>query len=491
MEYIILLTFLLPLVLGVVLYFAKIKNRNLKNVIIALSIGIVLALNILLAFFDGSFNLFNLSSDLNVGFMLDGLGSFFAIAISLVWFLVTIYSFEYMKHENNEDKFYCFFFLSFASLMGMCYSRNLMTVYIFFELITLCSFPLVMHSKTKESISAAMKYLYYSIGGAFLALIGLFYLINYSNNGDFTYGGIIDFTQYSKEWLTHVVIFLGVLGFGAKAGMFPLQSWLPTAHPVAPSNASSVLSGIITKAGVFVIIRIIYYVVGPTYLVGTWVQYTLVILALITILMGSGVAWACQNFKKRLAYSTVSQVSYILLGIFMMNETALVGSLLHVLAHMGIKVALFLTAGAILYKTHKRNVSDLEGIGKVMPIVMVCFSLASLGLVGVPPLGGFYSKWFLATGALESSLGALSYVACAILLASAILTAAYLLPIMIKGFFVGGNEHGAHGAAKDLPTYVKNEPNKFMTIPLISLIVIVFLVGIFSGYIQDYILMML
>lgn len=475
MEYLILLTFLLPLILGISLYFTKIKNRNLKNVIIACFISFVVVLNIVLAFFNGKFNLFNITPDLNVGFMIDKLGSFFAIAISVVWLMVTIYSFEYMKHEQNENKFYCYFFLSFASLMGMCYSRNLVTVYIFFELITLCSFPLVMHNKTKESVNASMKYLFYSIGGAFLALIGLFYLINYSHNGDFTYGGIIDFTG-TNENLMHLVIFLGVLGFGAKAGMFPLQSWLPTAHPVAPSNASSVLSGIITKAGVFVIIRIIYYVVGTTYLVNSWVQITLIILSLITILLGSGIAWACKNFKKRLAYSTVSQVSYILLGIFMMNEIALVGSLLHVLAHMGIKVTLFLTAGAILYKTHKKEVEEYEGIGKVMPIVMICYSLASLGLVGVPPLGGFYSKWFIAVGSLETSLGVLKYIACIILLISAILTAAYLLPIMIKGFFVGDK------------VIEKAEPNKLMTIPMILLVIGVFLVGIFSGYISDYIL---
>lgn len=475
MVYLVLLTVLLPLVLGITLYFSKIENRNLKNFIIGINIGLVVILNIVLAFFSGKFNLFSLTPELNIGFMIDKLGSFFAIAISIVWLLVTIYSFEYMKHEEKEDKFYCFFFMSFASLMGMCYARNLATIYVFFELITLCSFPLVMHSRSKESINAAMKYLFYSIGGAFLALIGLFYLINYSNNGDFTYGGIIDFEGLDYN-LLNVVIFLGVLGFGAKAGMFPLQSWLPTAHPVAPSNASSVLSGVITKAGVFVIIRIIYYVVGTNFLKGSWVQIVLVILALITIILGSGLAWACKNLKKRLAYSTVSQVSYILLGIFIMNEVALVGSLLHVLVHMGIKVTLFLTAGAILYKTHKREVIELEGIGKVMPIVMVCYGLASLGLVGVPPLGGFYSKWFLATGALEEGLGALGYIACIVLLISAILTAAYLLPIMIKGFFVGDK------------IVEKNEPNKYITIPIVILMVGVFLVGIFSGYIQDYIL---
>ena len=162
MMYLILLTVLLPLVLGVYLYFGKIENRNLKNIIIASIVGVVAVINILLTFFKGEFNLFKFTESLQVGFMIDGLGSFFSIAISIIWLLVTIYSFEYMKHEENEDKFYCFYLLTFASLMGMCYARNLISAYVFFELVSLCSFPLVMHSKTKESIKAAMKYLFYS-----------------------------------------------------------------------------------------------------------------------------------------------------------------------------------------------------------------------------------------------------------------------------------------------------------------------------------------
>ena len=475
MMYLILLTVLLPLVLGVYLYFGKIENRNLKNIIIASIVGIVAVINILLTFFKGEFNLFKFTESLQVGFMIDGLGSFFSIAISIIWLLVTIYSFEYMKHEENEDKFYCFYLLTFASLMGMCYARNLISAYVFFELVSLCSFPLVMHSKTKESIKAAMKYLFYSLGGAFVALIGVVMLIVKLGANDFsfdvfTYKGTLGDTIYYS-----VALFLCVIGFGAKAGMFPLQSWLPTAHPVAPSNASALLSGVITKAGVFLIIRTLYFVVSPSVIEGTIFHYVLIILALITIILGSSMAWSCKDIKKRLAYSSVSQISYILLGLFMFNETALVGSLIHVLAHMCIKVTLFLVAGAMIYKTHKRNVDDLNGIGKAMPIVMVCFSIASLGLVGVPPLSGFYSKWFIASGALETSIGALKYIACAVLLVSAILTAAYLLPIMIKGFFT-----------KDVEV-IKVEPNKLMTIPLIILVSLVFLVGMFSGYIVDFI----
>ena len=481
MMYLILLTVLLPLVLGVYLYFGKIENRNLKNVIIASVVGLVAVINILLTFFKGEFNLFKFTESLQVGFMIDGLGSFFSIAISIIWLIVTIYSFEYMKHEENENKFYCFYLLTFASLMGMCYARNLISAYVFFELVSLCSFPLVMHSKTKESIKAAMKYLFYSLGGAFVALIGVVMLSFPYGILDFNYGGYIHYGPACCSCLGSVpyhsiATFLCVIGFGAKAGMFPLQSWLPTAHPVAPSNASALLSGVITKAGVFLIIRTLYFVASPSVIDGTIYHYVLIILALITIILGSSMAWSCKDIKKRLAYSSVSQISYILLGLFMFNTTALAGSLIHVLAHMCIKVTLFLVAGAMIYKTHKRNVDDLNGIGKAMPIVMVCFSIASLGLVGVPPLSGFYSKWFIASGTLETSIGALKYIACAVLLVSAILTAAYLLPIMIKGFFT-----------KDVEV-IKVEPNKLMTIPLIILVSLVFLVGMFSGYIIEYVL---
>lgn len=472
--YLILLTILLPLLLGVYLYFRKIDNRNLKNTIIASIVGIVVVINILLIFFKGKFNLFGFTETLKIGFMIDGLSSFFSIAISVVWLLVTIYSFEYMKHEENENKFYSFYLLTFASLMGMCYARNLISAYLFFELVSLCSFPLVMHSKTKESIKAAMKYLFYSLGGAFVALIGVVMLSVKLGVNDFSFVGLTNQTVTDTLYYS-IAIFLCVIGFGAKAGMFPLQSWLPTAHPVAPSNASALLSGVITKAGVFLIIRTLYYVVSLSVIEGTILHYSLVILALITIVLGSAMAWSCKDIKKRLAYSSVSQISYILLGLFMFNETALAGSLIHVLAHMCIKVTLFLVAGAMIYKTHKRNVDELIGIGKIMPIVMVCFSVASLGLVGVPPLSGFYSKWFIATGALEASIGVLKYISCVVLLISAILTAAYLLPIMIKGFFVKNEE------------VIKNEPNKLMTLPLIVLVSLVFLVGMFSGYIVDFI----
>jgi multicomponent Na+:H+ antiporter subunit D len=227
------------------------------------------------------------------------------------------------------------------------------------------------------------------------------------------------------------------MGFGAKAGLFPLHAWLPAAHPVAPSPASAVLSGVITKAGVFCIIRVIYFQFGADFLRDTWVQRSWIAVALLTILMGSLMAFREKQLKTRLAYSTVSQVSYVLLGLFFLNEAAFAGALLHVLYHSVLKDGLFLSAGNILYQTHLEYVGDLKGLGRQMPLTLSCFAIFSLGLTGIPPFAGFLSKWELATGALSSGLLPYAWLAPAVLLISAMLTAGYLFPIVIHGFFPG------------------------------------------------------
>ena len=263
------------------------------------------------------------------------------------------------------------------------------------------------------------------------------------------------------ETLLLGVAFAVILGFGAKAGLFPLHAWLPTAHPVAPAPASAVLSGVITKAGVIAIIRVIYYQFGAAFLRGTWMQTALLCPALVTIFMGSSMAYREKILKKRLAFSTVSQVSYILFGLFLMNTTAMTGSLLHVLCHSVVKDGLFLCAGAIIYKTGKTDVKELTGIGKEMPVVLWCFTLCALALIGIPPMCGFMSKWYLALGSLSSSIPVISWLGPVILLISALLTAAYLLPITIRGFFPGEDYNYS--------ALVKKEPNAWMLLPLILL----------------------
>lgn len=274
--------------------------------------------------------------------------------------------------------------------------------------------------------------------------------------------------------MTLIALMLIIIGFGTKAGMFPMHGWLPTAHPVAPAPASAVLSGIITKSGVLAIIRVVFYTVGADVLRGTWVQYTWMTLALITVFMGSMMAYKEQVLKKRLAYSTVSQVSYILFGLSVLNETGLVGALSHFVFHSVVKNCLFLAAGVIIYKTGKKTVKELTGIGKEMPITMWCFTLVSITLVGIPPTSGFISKWYLAMGAFESEASIFApWFGPAVLLVSAMLTAGYLLPISIQAFFPG--------EGFDYKKLVKKEPCLLMTVPLLLFTAAAVLFGIFPG----------
>ena len=477
MNILILLPILLALISAFVVYF--IKDRKYKNITLFALLSLVLVLSVVNCFVDTSIlTLVNITRTLSISFKIDGISKLFSVAISFVWLLVTIYTFEYIKHENNENRFYTFSSLTLATLLALTYSANLVTMYLSFEMVTLLSMPLVLHSLTKESIAAAKKYLYYSIGGAFLALFGIFVLEYYSNSSMFSsYGGLDVFKNFTgNKTLIHVAILSLIIGFAAKGGMFPLHGWLPVAHPVAPSPASALLSGVITKAGVIAIIRVIFYVVGPEFIASTWVQYVFIGLTLFTIFMGSLLASIEKVFKKRLAYSSVSQISYVLVGLALLNDVAFIGALLHVVAHMLIKVCLFLFAGEGIYKFHFNKVSELKGIGKIMPISSWCYTIASLGLIGIPLTAGFTSKWYLASGAISSSLGFLSWLVPVVLLVSAILTAGYLLPITFNGFFVGEEK------------FEKNEASKLMYIPMIILALLIIVVGVFNQPLIDLIM---
>ena len=271
-----------------------------------------------------------------------------------------------------------------------------------------------------------------------MGLCFIFFYARYSLTLNFVPGGALDGAAVrGHETLMQVVTFLGIVGFGAKAGLYPLHGWLPTAHPAAPAPASAILSGIIAKAGVLAIVRVLYYAVGADFLRGTWVQTALLALALLTVLMGSMMAYREKLLKKRLAYSSVSQISYILVGLFVMTAESVSGALMHVLFHACIKICLFLCAGSFIAVAGKHRVDELRGIGRAMPKTLWGFTLASLALIGIPPASGFVSKWYLAMGALDSGLAVFSWLVPVVLLISALLTAGYLLPISIAGFFPG------------------------------------------------------
>ncbi len=467
---------------------------------------------------DKEVTLFYLMKDIPIYFHIDALGRLFVTFVSIVWVCVGFYSFVYMEHEGEEKRFYGFFLLLYAVLISLDFAGNLVTMYLFYELMTLTSMPLVLHNGSREAIMASLKYLFYSMCGAYAGLFGIFYLYKYCDTLAFTAGGSLNLTAAAgQEGILLIAVMAMLIGFGAKAGMFPLHAWLPTAHPVAPSPASAALSSIIVKAGVLAIIRVVYYMVGADFIRGTWVQSAWMTLTLITVFMGSLLAFREPVFKKRLAYSTVSQVSYILFGLSALQPQAMSGALLHVVFHAFIKSTLFLTAGIFIFKCGKTRVSELRGIGKQMPVTLWCYTFASLALIGIPPTSGFISKWHLAQGALSADIGVFRYLGPVVLLVSALLTAGYLLPVTINGFLpgedwkpdevpVGHGEaaasaetaenagHAETAAAAENAGHAENaaavpslEPARGMLIPLIVLACLAVILGIIPNPLLNYV----
>lgn len=467
---------LLPILAGLFLLFFqdRIKNRRMKCIGIFLVMAVTSALAVKLMFVgDYEIVLWSLTDTLDILARMDHVTRLFAGMTVAAWTLCGVFAFEYMKHEEHEDRYFGFYLIVMGVLVALDHAGNLVTLYLFFELMTLTSLPLVLHNLSHEAVMAGLKYLFYSVAGAFMALFGIFYLCAHGAGGVFREGGyILAMDSYTgSQGMTLVVLMLTIVGFGTKAGMFPMHGWLPAAHPVAPAPASSVLSGIITKSGVLAIIRVIFYVAGADVIRGTWVQYAWMTLALITVFMGSMMAYKEQVLKKRLAYSTVSQVSYILFGLSVLNADGMVGALSHFVFHSVVKNCLFLVAGVIIYTTGKKTVKELKGIGKEMPVTMWCFTLVSITLVGIPPTSGFVSKWYLATGSLSSGIGIYAWLGPVVLLLSAMLTAGYLLPVSIQAFFPGTQDAGAG--------YQKREPNLLMLVPMLLFTVAAVLFGMF------------
>lgn len=477
MNYLMLLPILFPILMGIMLLVIKeMKNRKNLLIIVGVSLIVTALLGIsAIALTKGEMLLlFNLTETLSIIFKIDAMGTIFAAMTLIVFLCAGFFSFEYMKHEQKEKRYYGFYLIVLGVLMALCFAGNMVTYYLFFEMLTLTSMPLVLHNGSKEAIMAGLKYLFYSLCGAYMALFGLYFIARYGNTLTFSEVGVINSELAAGHTgLLLFVAFIMILGFSVKAGMFPMHAWLPAAHPVAPAPASAVLSAVIVKAGVLGIIRVVYYLFGFSFLQGTWVQTAWMVLALITVFMGSMLAYREPVLKKRLAYSTVSQVSYILFGLSVMDITSVTGGVLHVICHAFIKAALFLCAGAIIYKTGKTRVDELRGIGKEMPFLLWCYTIVSLGLIGIPPTGGFISKWYLAVGALESHIPGFSWIGPVVLLVSALLTAGYLLPITIQGFFPG--------ADYDYAVLKKKEPNGWMLMPVFVLTVLSVVIGLFPN----------
>lgn len=422
--------------------------------------------------------LFEMTKQLPIALRSDGTSRIFSAVMALMWTVSGFYSFSYMKHEQNEKTYYAFYLMTLASLMALTLSGTMVTMYLFFEMMTFISMPMVLHNRTKEAVAAGIKYLIYSVAGATMGLLGIFMLTPNIASPYFVEGGsLMTQTLTIPHTAFQIILLVTLIGFGTKAGMFPMHGWLPTAHPVAPSPASAVLSGVITKAGVLCIFRMIFYVIGPEYLKDTWVQWTLLGCATITVFMGSMLALREKSLKKRLAYSSVSQVSYVLCGVFLLDAMALDGALLQMVFHALTKDALFLCAGAVILQTGITRVDEMHNLGKSMPWTMWMFTICAISLVGIPPLGGFIAKWYIAEGALVSGTNVFSWLVPIVLLISAMLTAAYLLPPSVSAFF-GGMAHGEVDSALK----VKADPSKMMLVPIFILTLAIFILGVFPGF---------
>lgn len=440
-PWMLLLPTLFPVLAGVLLLVWPVSHRGA----ICLYSLFVLALSGAAAVYcalqvGGELFLLRLNGELKLCLHPDEFGRLLLLLVTAVWLCSALYATRYMKHQPDIRRFFGFFVALYGVLVCLCFAGNLPTFYLFYEMMTLFSFPLVLHDRKRESLLAGLKYLFYSLCGAYCVLFGFFVLYSHSTTLSFTPGGVLDGEALAgKEGLLLLAAFLMLLGFGVKAGMFPLHGWLSSAHPVAPAPASAVLSGIIVKIGAFGAFRVVFYLFGADFLRGTWVQTTLLSLSLITVVMGSMLAFLERGFKRRLAFSTVSQLSYVLFGLYLMQPQAVYGALLHVAFHAVMKSCLFLCAGAVISQTGRTQVDQLRGIGKEMPATMWCFTLCSLSLVGIPPLCGFVSKWYLCLGALDSGIAVFSWLGPVCLLVSALLTAGYLLPISIRAFFPGAS----------------------------------------------------
>ncbi len=368
---------------------------------------------------------------LSLAFAVEPLGILFALVASFLWIVTSIYSIGYMRghHEQNQTRFYVCFALALSSVMGLTFSANMFTLFIFYELITLITYPLVTHSGTDEAKRAGRSYLGYLLGTSIgLQLLAIIWTWTITGTLDFTEGGIL--TGKTSDVVITILFALYVFGIG-KAALVPFHGWLPAAM-VAPTPVSALLHAVaVVKAGVFTILKVTLYIFGIDLLATTGASEWLIYVATATILIASIIAMSKDNLKARLAYSTVSQLAYIVLGAMLASTMGIIGSGLHIAMHAFGKITLFFCAGAILVASHKSEISQMRGLGRTMPFTMIAFLIGSMSIIGLPPMGGMWSKWFLVVGTLEAEY----YIPLLVLLISSLLNVAYLMPIAVRGFF--------------------------------------------------------
>ena len=426
-----------------------------------------------------SYSLFNILPGIEIGFRVDAFGLLFAMGASILWIATSFYSIGYMRstNEHSQTRYFTCFAVALSATIGVAFSANLFTMFLFYEVLSIITYPLVAHKGTPEAKAGGRKYAIYLLGAAKAFLVAAIILTyNLTGTLEFSKDGIFPaIMQSENSQLLYIIFVLFLFGF-AKSAVMPLHSWLPAAM-VAPTPVSALLHAVaVVKTGVFTVLRVIFFVFGADLMLDIGVDVFIITFASVTIIAASIIALSMDNLKARLAFSTISQLSYIILGAALLTPSAMVGGIIHITNHAFSKITLFFCAGSIYVSSHKTEVSQLNGIGKKMPWTMAAFALATLSMIGVPPASGFITKWYLVIGSLERN----SLVVLTVLLVSSFLNAAYFVPILYKAFFKKENSN----SEEEVSLQDKNlKENPFLVVPLSLTAIVSVILGLYPDFI--------
>jgi len=487
---------------GAALIVATRKNPNVREgcSLVTAIVKFLIVVSMIPAVLAGNtlhYHLFSFLPGVSVDFRVDALGLVFAITASFLWIVTTLYSIGYMRslREHNQTRYYTCFAVTLFATLGLAFSANMITLFLFYEIITFITYPLVTHSGTKEAYAAGNKYLFYLLATTKAFFVtAMFMTYNITNTFDFKPGGI--FPPGANQTVLVIAYFLFIAGLG-KVAIMPFHAWLPAAM-IAPTPVSALLHAVaVVNAGAFCVLRIIFHVFGIELMKELNLGVMTGFLASFTIVTASIWALTRDNLKARLAYSTISQLSYMVLGGALLTPAGMAGGIIHIANHAFAKITLFFCAGSIYVASHKTNISEMAGIGRKMPWTMAAFALGTLSMIGVPPAAGFLTKWYLMTGSMEAKeLGFLI-----VLLISSFLNAAYFLPIVHKAFFEGPQEASEGLALRPVPQSLGaaaasghehphvegpiKEPSYFLVVPLFLCAVLSVLIGMFPDLILE------
>ena len=411
----------------------------------------------------------------SMSFKIDGPAMLFAGMISIMWPFVILYAFDYMEHAARKSVFFAFYVMTYGITLGVACAHNLVTMYVFFEMLTLVTIPLVGFYEDHESMFAARRYAAYCIGGASMGFFAVV-MATLDGGGEFVYGG--NLSDVFSDTLMRVVFLFGFFGFGTKAAVFPLHSWLPLAG-VAPTPVTALLHAVaVVNSGVYAVMRLTWYDFGPEFLLGSGIQEFCVLVSAFTLVFAAAMALKERHFKRRLAYSTVSNLSYMLFGIMLLTPEGLLAGMAHMLFHGVIKMSLFLCAGAFMHVTGNEYIYEVNGVGRRMPLTFTFYTLGALSLTGIPLFCGFISKWrLLLAGAAAGTMCGVVGDVC--LIVAAFLCAMYTLSISIRAFFpVRGTDRYPYGL---------KEAGWRMLVPIGFFAFLNVLFGIWSGPVMDFI----